>query len=224
MKRILLFLFITIGYTLSAQNIIELTDTQDAAYLNSHAKYGNIAPSSKTPRIAYNSSTGNGFKYVNSNASGSKWVATIGTAPTKITIASDLTTNVTTYADIDDFSVSLLSGKTYKIEAYVNFTAAINTTGLALKIGATGITDLPRGFFRMPVSATAAATELLAPINTLTSSITGTGSGTANVITAKVEYLITTTSSGTMKLQFASEIAASLVTIKAGSTLIVQEL
>jgi hypothetical protein len=165
----------------------------------------------------------NGGMYYNSNSAklrcyeNSSWQDCVSYR--RAVLGSDVadSSGTCTFTNATGLSFSVTSGTTYRFRANITYTSAATTTGLGL--AATG------------PSASLLSYTFSSP---LTNNTLGGGGGTGNSAsgciasavstastgnTATIEGLITPTASGTLQLTFATEVGASAITIKAGSTI-----
>ena len=132
-------------------------------------------------------------------------------------------TNSTVTYTATGLSVTLVAGKTYRFRAFGQYQTAAITTGIDMRIGGT-------------VTATRIrySTFLFGVNNTTVTFRSGTSMNanltpSSAVFAANTDYpwniegLIVVNSGGTLTIEFASEVAASLTTIQADSYLEVQE-
>ena len=145
------------------------------------------------------------------------WKDCITPAPSSsevtVKLASNVANSTTTLADTG-LGFSALSGVTYRFTAFIMYNAAATTTGT--RITATGPT-FSRFSMRTNQSLTATTefTNYTAAYNIGTQTATSLTVGNIGTIQGRV----TTTAAGTFKLQFASEVAGSAITVLSGSTL-----
>lgn len=136
---------------------------------------------------------------------------------------------VVALANITSLVSVLVANATYKVTAFVTFQSAATTTGLNL-----GFTS-PAGSVNqleitVPITSTNAASQLRKTwpnaTETVSGSVLGTGVTAINSNhTASVTGLITTgATAGDFQIRFASEVAASAITLQIGSSLIVERI
>lgn len=135
-----------------------------------------------------------------------------------VVLASDVTNNngsANTLQDITGLSFAVNSGETYWFRATIDYTAAATTTGSRWTINGPAMS---RVVYAQTSTLTATTqqigyqTALQMPAASSASSLTA-----GNI--AVVEGSLTPSVSGTVQMQFASEISASAIVAKAGSTL-----
>jgi hypothetical protein len=159
--------------------------------------------------------------------SGTQWVAQAPAGLTTLTTSMTATQQSvsTTLANVLALALPMLANGVYQVEAGLSFQTAAATTGI--NVGVTG----PTGSrvmveITVPLTSTAAATQLRttfpnAAVATNTASVLGTGvTAASSTHTARVSGIIRNgTTAGFCQIQFASEVAASAVTLQVGSTL-----
>lgn len=131
-------------------------------------------------------------------------------------IGSDPTANsAVTLADATGLNFTVASGRTYRYSANIAYTSAATTTGI--NFGVNGPTNSLFSWTAQ-TSNTAGTGSILnsSTLNTAATAATGSISGTNMAV---LDGIITTTASGTVQIRFASEVATSAITIKAGSTI-----
>jgi len=120
--------------------------------------------------------------------------------------------------------MALTAGVTYRVTGRVLFTSAATTTGLKVALTYPAVTF---GSFVVdgPIAADGANGFLQGTITSSGDGVTFTGVqaiGTAYL--ARIEGIIKPSASGTLQVQAATEVAASNIIVKAGSSLIVSVL
>ena len=131
-----------------------------------------------------------------------------------------------TLANITGLVAPLEANSTYRVEAYVSFRSAATTTGAAIGFVAPSGSNPMLGI-DVPINTTGSFLSKVFPnAAELTSgSVLGTGvTATGSHHTARVTGIVTTTTSGDFALQFATEVAASAITLQIGSTMTVTRL
>lgn len=133
-------------------------------------------------------------------------------APTPIVarLTAAVTSNVVAYATTG-LSVPLTAGKVYEIKAWGHYRTAALTTGIGLRLGgtatATGI--------RYTTTIWSANTPLQGQAAAMSTALLSTGVTAANTdYTWEIRGEIRVNAAGTLVVEFASEVAASLVTIQ----------
>jgi len=133
-------------------------------------------------------------------------------------IASDQTNSTITLATLTDFDFVVAANTPYKFDYEIWFTSAAATTGI--RFGFLGPAS-PTYFAAVNETQISATTWVTFTINSFTA-FTSPGSSGA-VVTPALNFarisatLVNGANAGTVQLQFASEIAASAVVVKAGS-------
>ncbi len=136
---------------------------------------------------------------------------------------------VTALANVTSLVSALAANATYRVTAFVTFQSAATTTGLNL-----GFTS-PAGSTNqlqatVPLTSTAAATQLRKTFPNAAESVSGSVIGTGVTAinsnhTASILGVITTgATAGNFQVTFASEIAGSAITLQIGSSLIVERI
>lgn len=133
-------------------------------------------------------------------------------------LTADVTSSVVTLGTLTGLVAPVLSNSQYLFEAMVSFTTAAATTGLNL--GWSGPVDCDcLGEIVVPIVNTAGATALRGSFQASNANVLGTGTTAGGTHVASVRGILSTFTAGEFKLMFASEVASSLATIKAGSIL-----
>lgn len=138
-----------------------------------------------------------------------------GGGPVTVRLTADRATTLTAYQDATGLSFAVTAGQFYSFYFWVMFQTAATTTGLNLSLNAPANNFL---VFNVdtPTSATARTLSNRRAVNT---GATATAIDAANANTlAVIRGTINPTASGTLIVRFASEIAGSNVTVKAGSS------
>jgi hypothetical protein len=129
----------------------------------------------------------------------------------------DQTANVVALADVTSLVFPLVAGRTYKFEFTIAYRTAVLTTGIALSVAVPAFTTLAataRSLFAVDGSGA----EFIGAITASNDTVIATAVPVANTdYMAKVEGIIVPSANGNVQLRFASEVGASLVTIRAGS-------
>lgn len=136
-----------------------------------------------------------------------------------VKLSSDVPSTATALANISTLAFAVVAGTTYNFTARLVFRAAATTTGIRLGATFPGVTA-----FAANASALFAADGSDAVFQgALTSSgdsVLSTGVPAANTdYLAVIEGVIVPSASGTLQLQFATEVAGSAATVRAGSSL-----
>lgn len=148
------------------------------------------------------------------------------TMPEGLVVASttaDVSSTVVALADVTQLAVTLEANCTYEVDCWIQFTSAATTTGLQLGYTSPNAT---LAFLEIMVSlrntaSTASVQQLLFPAAAQANNgvVIGTGVSVINSPhTARISGILKVgTTGGTFVPRFAAEIAATSVTIKAGS-------
>lgn len=149
------------------------------------------------------------------------WAPRLSTLSSRLTSAP--TSTVVTFAGTG-LSVNVEAGKTYKIQCRGQYRTAATTTGIALRIGGTATATGIRYETTIFGLTTSTYTHLTA--STMgAAQAASTGVQAANTDYGfTVEGEIRVNAAGTLTLDFASEVAASTVTVQADSTLQLEEM
>ncbi len=147
-----------------------------------------------------------------------KWKASSFAARNRVTLASDVLNNnatANTFQDVTGLSFSVVAGTLYKFVAMIAFDAAATTTGSRWSVS--GPASPTRLFYIAEWTLTATTTfrSIQSTYNAGTVQATSILSGNLCVI----EGIIQPSANGTFVIRFASEVASSAITAKAGSTL-----
>lgn len=153
---------------------------------------------------------------------------------TFVVMASDQANSTVTPASVTALEVTTAAG-TYLMKYCVCYRAAATTTGIEMFLDHTGtVTRLASTWYTLTTGG-AAATGIADQATTLTAQVMeGKGQRAKNVASgpmqgvdtaaadqfAVIEGLLIVTVSGTLKLMFRSEVAASAVTMMTGTTLV----
>jgi hypothetical protein len=151
-----------------------------------------------------------------SQATGS--VSPISTAINVVVLESDVVNNnatLNTLADVTGLTFNVTSGKTYWFEIIVNYTAQATSTGSRWSINTPTVTRLDYTSEWTLTATTKTINNLGAPNLPAASNATSLASG--NIAT--LWGFITPSQNGAVQVVFASEIANSAITAKAGSIL-----
>ena len=150
-------------------------------------------------------------------------------APSIYTTASSQNSTSATLANITGLTATLAANTTYRVDCFVTFQSAATTTGINFGFTSpTGTTCMLEVV--VPITNTAAASQLrtIFPNNSSTNagSVLGTGVSTINSNhTARFSGIIKVGGTGgTFAAQYATEVAASAITIPAGSTMVIQQI
>ncbi len=143
-------------------------------------------------------------------------------------LTSNATSTSTSYA-ATNLAIDLATNSTYRVTFHGKWTTDAATTGLKYGITYSGTGDA-HGYMEASIVQTTAATELTQSFYTVSASATTgnsmtlTGGTLAGAMFSHCEFIIHTTSSGTVTVRIASEVSASQVDLLAGATLMVQRI
>ena len=140
-----------------------------------------------------------------------------GNYRTLVTLGSDVINNnatLNTLADVTGLSFSVTAGVTYHFYALIPYTSAATTTGSRWTINAPATTLLSYTS-RYTLTATTQTTNFASVVGIPAAS---NATSLANNI-AIIEGVITPSANGTVIIRFASKVASSAITAKAGATL-----
>lgn len=155
---------------------------------------------------------------------GAKWILLQSSSVIAQMTATQAST-VVALANITQLLFAMVANAIYRVEAFVTFQSAAVTTGLNL--GYTSPTNcVPRVNISVPIVSTAGNTAIgntfpNAALN-VAGNVLGTGVTAINSNhTAYMEGIVTNgATAGNFQMQFASEVAASAVTLQIGSILV----
>ena len=144
-------------------------------------------------------------------------------------LTSTQASSVLALANVTQLVEAMVANGVYRVDCFVTFQSAATTTGLNL-----GFTS-PAGSacqleVVVPITSTAAATQLRTTFPnaaaTVTGNVLGTGvTATNSNHTARISGIVTCGATpGNFQVQFASEVNASAVTLQIGSSLIMQRI
>ncbi|MDQ2910171.1 MAG: collagen-like protein, partial [Actinomycetota bacterium] len=143
-----------------------------------------------------------------------------GPGPTTVrkTNADD-TNSTTTLASATGLDLTLAASTTYSFDYYILFQTAVNTTGIALAVTGPASPSVISYSVYIPVAGDANNALFSGWGTAYDDAVVGTGVQTAaTTYLARISGVIKTgASAGTLTPRFRSEVAASTVTLKAGS-------
>jgi hypothetical protein len=203
---------ITAGTGLSGGGDITASRTLNIA--NTGVTASTYGSASQVPVITVNAQ-GQLTSVTTATVVGGEWQELVNTAT--LTNASN-----TTLQDITDLGITVVAGRTYRVEAFIKYRTPATATGFALSLGLNG-------------GATGGISFTATIPTTNTSVTTGHPTSTASVITAnttpaantdfvaQIFGIFTCTGSGTLVPQFRSESNGSTVTVQPGSNILARE-
>ena len=193
--------------TAGSGNVEDLTPTQATSMLNTF---------SATAKGLVPASGGGTTSFLRADGT---FASPSGTAyRTFVTTASDVINNNTyanTLADLTGLFFNVIAGNIYHFYAMIPYTSASTNTGSRWTINAPATTML-NYTSRYTVSSTSQTVNYVNAVN-MPSSCNNTSTTGANL--AIIEGVIKPSSNGTVQIRFASEIANSAITAKAGASL-----
>lgn len=134
-----------------------------------------------------------------------------------ITLTADVINNnatANTYQDVTGLTLNVTANVIYKFQAYIIFDAAAVATGSRWSVNGPAFTRL----FYIPEWTLTATTTSRVPQSTYNAGTVGANSlATGNL--AIITGMVQPSASGVFAIRFASEVASSAITVKAGSTL-----
>lgn len=151
------------------------------------------------------------------------WAATVN----KLTSTQQSTT--TALANVTQLVEAMVAGGVYRVDCFVTFRSAATTTGLNLGFTTPAGSECQLEVV-VPITSTAAASQLRTTFPnaaaTVTGNVLGTGvTATNSNHTARISGIVTCGATpGNFQVQFASEVNASAVTLQIGSCLIMQRI
>lgn len=148
---------------------------------------------------------------VNAAAEGAEWTTVVLTADQTNDNAS-----ADTLEDVTGLSFAVDAGDTYEFEAHVDYTSAAATTGSRWTVNGPAMTRIAY-CSRYTLTATSETVNYLAALQGPAAANASSLNGDGNV--AKIHGFFTPSAGGTFIVQHASEVSASAIVAKAGSTL-----
>lgn len=142
-------------------------------------------------------------------------------------VTATQTNNTVTPTNITQLTSSTLGGgKSYRVRGVIVFQSTATTTGIGLRIApVTATMSLVYAAFKVKQAANGTAQNFQYEQLTTATNVTSTSNAAANTDSiATFEGTFTLTVGGTVSLQFRSEIAASAVSIRAGSYMVIEEI
>ena len=193
--------------TVGTGNVEDLTTTQATAMLNT------FTSSAKGLVPASGGGTNNFLR-----ADGT-FAAPSGTVyRSLVTITADVINNnsvANTLADVTGLFFNVVAGNTYRFYALIPYTSAATTNGSRWTINAPASTLLSYSS-RYTLSSTSQTINYASAIN-IPTACNNTSTTNANI--AIIEGIIKPSANGTLQIRFASELASTAITAKAGASL-----
>jgi hypothetical protein len=143
---------------------------------------------------------------------------TIGTALTAVVLGADVINNnavANTIQSVNGLSFEVTAGNTYRFEFWVQYTAAATTTGSRWSIDGPVAPTMLSYTSRYTLTATTITTNALLQAYNLPAASNASSVIAMNM--AIIEGIIKPSANGTVIARFASEVANSAITAKAGS-------
>lgn len=128
-------------------------------------------------------------------------------------VAANVSNSTVSFSDITGLTWTATSGTSYSFQCSIYFASAISTTGIGLAVnGPTA--SLIRYQAIIPTTATAQSSF---PATTYDASTTLGTAALTTVLEARVTGTVIPSANGTLAIRFRSEVAASAITVQAGS-------
>jgi len=158
---------------------------------------------------------------VTTGATGSTSNLLVDTIGTRYKLTGDVANSnavANTLADITGLTHTVVSGTSYYFKAVILYTSAATTTGARFTVNGPAMTAVG---YRSEYTLTSTTTTLNSHLNAL--QLPAASNATALLLgnVAYLEGMFTPSANGTFAIQFASEVANSAITAKAGSFLII---
>ena len=177
---------------------------------------GGIVYGASTTAIGTNSS-GTAGQYLQSGGTGAPiWVS----GQTIVTLGSDVVNNnatANTIADVTGLSFAVTAGVTYNFHALIFYTSAATTTGSRWAVNGPASPTLLAYTSQYTLTATTVTNNNAAAYDLPANGNASSAATTGNI--AIIDGIIKPSANGTVIIRFASKIASSAITAKAGSTL-----
>lgn len=122
-----------------------------------------------------------------------------------------------TLQDVTGLTIALLAGKTYRVRAWIVYTAAASTTGARFALNG------PAGALAAQSWTPVGGTSIAGANHNAYNGGSVTSSSLTGQNLAVVEAMLSTTADGDLQVRFSSEVASSAVTVKPGSFVEIQE-
>lgn len=213
-RRVQYASFINIG---SALNTI--TINKDVSGTLKREAQANLAPGEA---LRFHSNRG----WVCYDADGREKVAPVGSqiyatnALTQVILSADVVNNnavANTAQDVTGLSFGVNAGESYYFKAIVRYETAVITTGSRWSVSGPAFTQLS---YNTDYPSTTAATRVIGNYNAYDQPAAATTASAATTgMVAIIEGFVTPSAAGTIVIRFASEVASSAITAKAGSRL-----
>jgi hypothetical protein len=148
---------------------------------------------------------------------------TIGSALTAVVLGNDVINNnatLNTMQDVTGLSFTVIAGSTYYFRFIISYTAALSTTGSRWAINGPAFTRMS---YMSEYTLTTTTSTRNAMVQAYDSPAASNASSVVAQNHARIEGIITPSNNGTVIARFASEIANSAITAKAGSVCYYQQ-
>jgi hypothetical protein len=149
---------------------------------------------------------------------------TIGSALTAIVLGADVVNNnavANTIQDIEGLGFAVTANNTYCFEYWIQYTAALATTGSRWSVNGPAAPTMLSYISRYTLTATTITTNALLQAYNLPAASNASSVVAMNI--AIIEGIIKVSQNGTVIPRFASEVAGSAITAKAGSVCYYQQ-
>jgi hypothetical protein len=161
------------------------------------------------------SQTGNSGDFLTTNGTDASWTTISATGNNSTVLSSDVATTSTTIANVTGLSFNVTSGLTYKFRFFIAYSSAATAYGSRWSINGPSTTFLYY-FSNYSLTATAMTNNQgLSGYNVPAAANASSASTGSNI--AIIEGIIRPSANGTVIARFASEVAGSAITAKAGS-------
>lgn len=167
---------------------------------------------------------GTGFRVLSDNGSIKEIPSSIGVIQRNM-LTGDVTNNngtANTIADVTGLSFNVKSGSRYYFRFFIQYTAAVTTTGSRWSINGPATTSLIYNSQYSLGATTITTNEGLTAYNTPAACNTDSAATGGNI--AMIEGIIVPSADGTVIARFASEVSSSAIVAKAGSFVEFQQL
>jgi hypothetical protein len=190
----------------------DLTASRSLSIANTGVAAGTYGDSASIPVIDVNAQ-GQITSVSTVSASGTSWIESVSTA-------DQATTSSATFTTISQLNFAVVAGSRYRLEYLIMFRTAATTTGIGFTMNTI---DTAAGTFSlsvsMPQGADAANQTFGGTINSFGDTVVSPSVQTANAnFIAIIGGVFVASASGTIALQFRSEVNGSQVTVAAGSS------
>jgi trimeric autotransporter adhesin len=190
----------------------DLTASRSLSIASTGVTAGTYGDSANIPVIVVNAQ-GQITSVSTVSASGTSWIESVSTA-------DQATTSSATFTTISQLNFAVVAGRRYRLEYLIMFRTAATTTGIGFTMNTI---DTAAGTFSlsvsMPQGADAANQTFGGTINAFGDTVVSPSVQTANAnFIATIGGVFVASTSGTIALQFRSEVNGSQVTVASGSS------